>query len=539
MTPSPARLISHPTLGECELVRVEGTDWIIRPIPGTQLYRLPVSQRKGTTVQGSPSEAIVPPNGISMGVTNDTNSFAPKTFVEHPAYGRCERVRVEGTDWILRPLDGQTLVRLPASRHFQAKIVGDGPISSTGAENPRPQPPDPARADRRGLLRLFQSLRIGLEPRDAEARQLAVGIDPVLAEMHAFLDTVDEPGGDAFVLRGAYGQGKTFSLRVLRELALEQGFLVAQTEVDAAENQLDKPHHIYRDLIRNLQIPGEAETGVGALARVACRTARGHTWESLLKQLQCRPLAWLLSDIRLLDKPDLLRLLACEPGVNITAARRIHCRPGPNFSPDGPRYEWTQLSATTQGDFVSCLFSGIGRLSRLMGYRGLVLILDEMEKWEDLNWKAQSRAGNLLGGLIWAATSEEGRRNDHDRPAALMHSARNGGYPFTTLSRCHLGVAIALTPRGDYGPESLWASFGPLREVDLPELSASVLTAYVRKISPLYARAHGLLEPEIAEITVEARRQWVAIGDGSMRTAVQQVIAAFDAWRERVQPSSF
>jgi hypothetical protein len=266
--------------------------------------------------------------------------------------------------------------------------------------------------------------------------------------------------------------------------------------------------------------------GAATLARVASQAARGWTEASLLERLQCRPLAWLLSDPRLTEKPELLRLLACEPNVSAARARQIHCR-------TGTPAEWTAFSAGTQGDFASYLLSGLGRLARFLGHRGLVLILDEMEKWQDLNWKAQSQAGNLLGGLIWSATGEEGERDEEHRPHSLYHSRRAGGYPFTTIGRCHVGIAIALTPRGAAGPEQLWSSYGPLRQVELPALTPEVLAAYVRKLAPLYARAHGLSEPDTAEIAREARREWVRIGDGAMRTAVQQVIAALDGWRER------
>jgi hypothetical protein len=171
-----------------------------------------------------------------------------------------------------------------------------------------------------------------------------------------------------------------------------------------------------------------------------------------------------------------------------------------------------------------------------MGHRGLIIILDEMEKWQELNWKAQTRAGNLLGGLIWSATAEEGKRDNRSRPQDLMHSARNGGYPFATDDRCHLGIAIAMTPRGEYGPESIWRGYGKLKEIDLPHLTPALLRAYAQILTPLYVKAYDLAEVNCVDIAEEALHQWIAIGDGSMRTAVQQVIAAFDTWREQIQP---
>ena len=159
-----------------------------------------------------------------------------------------------------------------------------------------------------------------------------------------------------------------------------------------------------------------------------------------------------------------------------------------------------------------------------------------MEKWQDLNWKAQSQAGNLLGGLIWGATADEGERSPGHEPERLQHSGRCGGWPFTTNQRCHLGVAIALTPRGDLGPEREWADYGPLEEVDLPQVTPATLRTYVAKIVPLYAQAYSLPEAAVSISTIaqDAIQAWRQQGDGSMRTAVVSVIQVLDCWRVTV-----
>jgi hypothetical protein len=241
------------------------------------------------------------------------------------------------------------------------------------------------------------------------ARLLAVGIDKVVLNFWDFLARVETDGGAAMLLRGAYGQGKTFALGVLKEMALEAGFLVARTEIDASENQLNKPHHIYRDLMANLHIPREKGRGAAVLARLAANAVRGWPRDRLSRELQCESLAWLLSDPFLPSKPLLVGLLGCEPGIQPSWGRAAH-RDG------GQPKDWPAFRAGTQGDFASYVLSGIGRLAQLLGYKGLLLILDEMEKWQDLNWRAQSQAGNLLGGLIWGATAEEGERSLGQEP---------------------------------------------------------------------------------------------------------------------------
>jgi hypothetical protein len=227
------------------------------------------------------------------------------------------------------------------------------------------------------------------------------------------------------------------------------------------------------------------------------------------------------------SKPLLVGLLGCEPGIQPSWGRAAH-------RDQGQPKDWPAFRAGTQGDFASYVLSGIGRLAQLLGCKGLLLILDEMEKWQDLNWRAQSQAGNLLGGLIWGATAEEGERSLGQEPLRLRHSGICGGYPFTTDQRCHLGVAIAITPRGDLGPEREWAENGPLLEVDLPQITHTTLTAYVHKVVPLYAQAYNLPAPAISGIAQKAIQAWRQQGDGSMRTAVVSVIQVLDSWRATV-----
>ena len=118
--------------------------------------------------------------------------------------------------------------------------------------------------------------------------------------------------------------------------------------------------------------------------------------------LGCRPLSRLLSDSGLMNKPTLLNLWNCDPSVSSPRGRAAHVwTPPPHF--------WPAFSAATQGDFASFLLSGLGRLARVLGFKGLLIIMDEMERWQDLNWAEQSKAGNLLGGLIWGATARQGK----------------------------------------------------------------------------------------------------------------------------------
>jgi hypothetical protein len=429
-----------------------------------------------------------------------------------------------------------------------------GPMPRVVPQSPQPPPADP---ESRRLRQAFESLRTGLSPVTAALRPLAVGVDVIERHAKQFFGRIDD-GGASVVFRGGYGLGKTFNLQLLRELALEQNFCVMLTEIDSNRNQLHKPSSVIHSLIQSLRFPNNENAGVTELVRqmqaflnqrfkhqhLQTVAPSGWPWvlarvqrEYLVNELECVPLAWILSDPMLPEKEQLIDLLACDPQEPVHRTRERHIL----FDKDKPvGMQWPAFSAGTQGDFGSYLLSGFGRLSRLLGYRGLIVLLDEMEKWENLNWKEQSRAGNLLGGLLWAASARDGDRDcSEDRmfcshPPELGHSARGGGHPFTTVSPCHLGIGIALTPRGDEGPEVDWAVYGAFETTELPEFTPAGLQEYFAKIYPLYCRGYGLRMGNSAVLLQQALHSWLRNPDRSTRMGVRAVMAALDAWRESV-----
>lgn len=599
--------LRHPKWGSCELLRVEGADWIVRFANG-KLYRFPPGVRSQFTQIGS-SESFGVPSAPASAAPSDTPPCIGLATLRHPLLGLGELLRIEVADWVVRfHGNGRTYRYPPAGRRhltivkdrtpegtFSVKASASPPLTLEDApeasKDPVVGPPHPAVADivpaekrldvrtpqqattvvpalsdertvvaappsalsRQVGLRVIESLRNGLPPTHAEARQLAVGFEGISRHVSNLLKDVDD-GGRVMVIHGQYGQGKTFALKLLEEMALEANFAVVRTEIDATENRLNKPHHIYRDLMAHLRVPGVVGNGlrtIAASATARLRTARPSassthdlaldSYRVLLQETGCLPLAWLMSDPDIAAKPQLLALLRCDPGTNTATARAAHRVRGLSVGIDGRPASlskiWPAFSAGTQGDFASFLLSGLGRLCRFVGYRGLIVVLDEMEKWQDLNWQEQSQAGNLLGGLIWGATAEVGRRGDGDEPSVITHSRRAGGFPFTTNERNHVGLAIAMTPRGENCPEKLWQAYGLIEMAYLPELNDRTLAAYCGKIAPYYAAAYGLtnrLDGQVLPISRSAIGSWKRHGELTTRSGVQAAIAAFDHWRDSI-----
>ena len=541
----------HDWYGECELLRVEGVDWIIRCCDSGQTYRVPPTRRQGFSPIGtghdapaatasteSESASAAETHSVSDGVSRLLSAIRNGNSSPPVDLGRA----VSGHSGILRSASLVGPLRETSSSESEPSVIGKPHRVDVRS---LPVVDGSGEADKRRLRKAFESLRNGLSPIHIDTRPFAVGVEAIQQKVDNLLLDVATDGGRAVVIRGAYGQGKTFCLQLLKQMALESDYAVASVEIDAFENQLDKPHLVCRSLMATLQFPdGDRHGPTGLADRVRKKLTEVFARDALKEskfaiearhlleiKTQCRPLAWLLSDPKLVEKPLLLGLLGCAPGIQVGQARRSHIL-------DGQSRDWPAFSAGTQGDFGSYLLSGIGRLSRFLGFKGLILILDEVEKWQDLNWRAQSSAGNLLGGLIWASTAELGGRNckkaalrcDHSR--ALTHSARCHGYPFSTPDRCHLGVAIAMTPRGDDGPEKLWSEYGLLEIADLPPFTVTHLETYARKVFPAYCRAYGIEAAIPTAFPASVIKSWRLRGDGSTRTAVQSVLSVLDDWRQ-------
>ena len=520
--------VMHPVWGKGTLVRIEGTDWIVTFACLPTKIRIRAEDRKLLEIHSpqekNPPIARHPTPGVQTTPTNPP-------IIDQTTMPRLEDV-ASGGNSVADVCDSET--------SEDAVEVDNAEEGSVGDYVPSEVAPAATNTDAgRDLvkMRAVESIANGLPAGGEFGRNLAVGFNQTKSMIDSFLEDVLVSGGGATVIRGQYGQGKTFALRSLEDIAFESGFLVAKTEVDATENRLNKPFHIYRDLMKHFRVPGKKQCGALVLAQeIVSRLPKsvlampaGARFDWLKSQCGCDPIAWLFADARLLEKPELLGLLAADPQSRISNARPVHSLRVSNQI-------WPAFTAGTQGDFASYLLSGISLLGKRLGFKGLIIIMDEMEKWENLNWNEQIQAGNLLGGLIWGATNSEDRRRAYSYPGNLQHSQRCGGYPFSTEKRCHLGIAIAMTPRSDGdSPEGTWHEYGTILDVNLPQLNVNSLRSYAKKLAMLYAEAYGLDAPdheEVVQITDDTLRLWREGYTMNTRSAVQSAVAALELWRD-------
>ncbi len=132
-------------------------------------------------------------------------------------------------------------------------------------QNKTPQVP------RRVLGSLLASVSAGVVPR-AGAPYIAIGRQDEIAALLSDLERIDEGGGGMRFLIGRYGSGKSFLIQLIRGYALERDFITADADLSPERRLYGSGGSgvaTYRELMKNLA--SKASPDGGALPRLIAR----------------------------------------------------------------------------------------------------------------------------------------------------------------------------------------------------------------------------------------------------------------------------
>lgn len=124
---------------------------------------------------------------------------------------------------------------------------------------------------RRILTSLLASVSAGVVPR-AGAPYIAIGRKEEIAAMLQDLETVNEGGGSMRFLIGRYGSGKSFLMQLIRGYALERDFLTADADLSPERRLYGSGGSgvaTYRELMKNLA--SKSSPDGGALPKIIAR----------------------------------------------------------------------------------------------------------------------------------------------------------------------------------------------------------------------------------------------------------------------------
>jgi len=271
---------------------------------------------------------------------------------------------------------------------------------------------------------LLERLREGLYDPLA-VRLLTVHHEALDAKIQDDLLYAAADAGRHLCLCGAYGQGKSHTLAYIHEYALHQGYVVSAINLDPRAVPLHQFRQVYRALLRAMTLPPAAPARTGA--PVSFINA-WQTWAGARTQDTADP-AMALAALLPATMPHVFKTLLVAlalPTLDIPSGKRILTQYR-DFRP--AEFPWTlrralygeavpvarlraalkyrqvsfyrQASLALQGyePFLHMTLA-LPRLFRTMGYRGWVVLFDEVETITQAPRPTRARSYRLLHHLL-------------------------------------------------------------------------------------------------------------------------------------------
>ncbi len=395
-------------------------------------------------------------------------------FVEHPQYGRGQITALfrNGNEWMVRFASG---LRFRRPRHeFNGQ---QQPAMKPTLPDPIPAVPPMGRTQFEAR-QLLETLRVGIAPIQ-HIQELTIGLVSERSSLTAGLNQAHQTGGAVRAVVGDYGFGKSHIVELTAQEALKRNFLVATASLDLIELPPHKAIDIYGELLRQLRYPNTDERGLTPLFETVADLSRARQ--------QMHDLATV--------KPD--PLLAVLDAVNGNASSRqrqawlqwlMGGRRSEAMNKSMPR-TYKLPSVYRQGNNarqIAYLLGGISVLSRLAGYSGLCLLIDEAESYSLLRPLQQQKADRFFTSMIYAALQET---QSHIQAAELPHHhARE--YPLSYGGRQSLFFLFTVTRSDNRMPLEDWLDEEKMIELD-PHHTAQEIGQFLQQVMIYHAQAYG------------------------------------------------
>jgi len=261
----------------------------------------------------------------------------------------------------------------------------------------QPSTPKIKERDRQAILK---ALRAGVVPR-VGLQHIQVGRRAEVAAILNDLQHASDGGAGVRFVIGRFGAGKSFFLNLASMVALEKGFLVAKADI-TTDRRLQgtggQPRALFTELMRNLASKAKPEGGaLGAVLErwISDLSHEANGEDQVLERLigeRLRPLQDLVSGfdiyavivqyLRAFRAGDearqqaSIRWLRGEYGTKTEARQELGVR---SIIDDADIYDYLKLFA---------------KFSRIMGYQGLVVCIDELVVLSHRLPSARARAAN-------------------------------------------------------------------------------------------------------------------------------------------------
>lgn len=415
-----------------------------------------------------------------------------------------------------------------------------------GADATTPPAVDPADTSAARATRLLEAMRLGVVP-SGDLSAFTVGRDALLRRVDAALSDTGAGIGAVLTVLGDYGTGKTHALELVAHRASEAGYLVASATLGAEETAPSHPARVYRALVRSLRYPGRTaatQEGLRPLFDQAVRSpesvatfrldapadpGQDHVYLSTALRYWG---AMQADDPQVLARPGRARRRA-----ELDEEERERCadlllgwiEASHQHRTDDVREELVRALGTrghlyAMKDYrpwariYGYVLSGLAKLARTCGYRGLVVLLDEAEFFQVLGSADRDYARTLFKALTWASIGE---RDDLPFTSDELDLGGQGvqqRLPGRAFDDAPLMTVFAMTPSSDDRADALGGAVPEDSIQELPALDASDYAELGRRVIEVYFGLRPSRVPAEALAAALAGTLQRLRGDGRVQT---------------------
>ena len=236
--------------------------------------------------------------------------------------------------------------------------------------------------------RAIEALRAGV-PNRAAIRRMGIGREGIA---EAFAARMSDPFGadpappGAPVLAGGFGSGKSHVLGYLREMALQENFVVSLVAI-SKETPLFDPAKLYADAVRGADVPGQNDDAIGVSVARAVRGTDSGRWDRFKEWVDAMVARWRAGDpgglspyfgaiVHLIERsdPEITADVVAFLGGGTLKSGKIKAQLGGARA--AKRFD---LGRIRQADLAAQRVRFLPRLFVAAGYAGWCVLLDEVE----------------------------------------------------------------------------------------------------------------------------------------------------------------
>jgi len=272
---------------------------------------------------------------------------------------------------------------------------------------------------------VFERLRNGLVPKKS-LETFAVGIEKNRNELHRQLRLIEDGEGACKFLRGGYGCGKTFMSRLIQLDALDQGFATSFVVVSDNDFHLHKFDDLYRKVMQELSTPycekaalnDILDRWIGGVEEALMDSGAEPEDADFNEKVMARMRENLHSATGGKVPQDMIRVIQTifelkQEGELTEAGALISWLCGSQNIAAGAKRR-AQIKGDIGSTQALAYLRGILEIVKAAGYKGLVIVVDEMETIlrmrRDVRQKSMNALRQILDaqdqfpGLLWVFT---------------------------------------------------------------------------------------------------------------------------------------